>query len=176
MPCDQLPQAPGIPTSIAYWTHYIWWYLRIIGSKIPYDLTGIYVKGKKNQVWRDHLTPMLFIYNSQDVETMQESVSGWMGRVNSTYMRQLVHQRVSWVDDAGVKCLLCKNGGPNFRSPAPTQMPGGRVALLKFPAHSESKDWESLKTSPRRQAPSSSREHALLNKMEIMWTLTYACM
>lgn len=92
-----------------------------------------------------------------------------MGRVNSTYVRQLVHQRDSWVDDTGDEVLAVQEwGGAKFRSPAPTQLPGVMVALLKFPAHSGSKDWESLKTSPCRQAPSSSREHASLNKMEIM--------
>lgn len=48
---------------------------------------------------------MLFIYNNQDVETMQESVNGWMGKENSTYVRQLVHQRDSWVDDTGDEVL-----------------------------------------------------------------------
>lgn len=31
---------------------------------------------KKIRFWRDHLTPMPFIYNSQDVETIQVSING----------------------------------------------------------------------------------------------------
>lgn len=39
-----------------------------------------------------------------------------MGRVNSTYIRQLVHQRDSWVDDTGDEVLAVQEWGGGLSS------------------------------------------------------------